>query len=297
MTTITVNYIGLFQDENWGETTTAVTNNSDIEYAMEDLAKWQITSERSLRSRCGQHLGPLTSGILAIAAFLSPILMVVLPQMGAFNSRRLDLKCDVTCDGMLISFAFKLLILLIGSWGVFFRQPKATLPRIFVFRALVSLLVLVFLVSFWLFYGVHLLEDSNKSHIEYSHIVQFALSLIDALLFVHYLAIILIELRHLTPVYYVKVVRSPDGQSASYSLGQLSIQRAAAQILEKYYCDFPVYNPYLEMVPGSRGKKGYKVYEVDGVGSGVINVSITDRVVGSDNAWRKHSPAGLARFK
>merc|ERR1719195_1647831 len=147
------------QDENWGETTTAVTNNSDIEYAMEDLAKWQITSERSPASRCWQHLGPITSGLLAIAAFLSPILMVVLPQMGAFDSksRRLELECDVTCDGMLISFAFKLLILLIGSWGVFFRQPKATLPRIFVFRAIVSLLVLIFIVSFWLFYGVHLL--------------------------------------------------------------------------------------------------------------------------------------------
>jgi len=102
-----------------------------------------------------------------------------------------------------------------------------------VFRAIVSLLVLIFIVSFWLFYGVHLLEDSSK--IRYADIVQFALSLIDALLFVHYLAILLIELRHLTPVYYVKVVRSPDGQSASYSLGQLSIQRAAAQILEKYY--------------------------------------------------------------
>ena len=278
-----------FQDENWGETTTAVTNNSDIEYAMEDLAKWQITSERSLASRCWQHLGPITSGLLAIAAFLSPILMVVLPQMGAFDSksRRLELECDVTCDGMLISFAFKLLILLIGSWGVFFRQPKATLPRIFVFRAIVSLLVLIFIVSFWLFYGVHLLEDSSK--IRYADIVQFALSLIDALLFVHYLAILLIELRHLTPVYYVKVVRSPDGQSASYSLGQLSIQRAAAQILEKYYCDFPVYNPYLEMLPGSRGKKGYKVYEVDGVGSGAINVSITNLAMRSTNIWRKLS--------
>ena len=109
----------------------------------------------------------------------------------------------MTCDGMLISFAFKLLILLIGTWAVFLRKPKTTLPRIFVFRALVSLLVLVFIVSFWLFYGVHLIEDSNK--IKYSDIVQFALSLIDALLFVHYLAIVLIELRHMSPSYYVKV--------------------------------------------------------------------------------------------
>merc|ERR1719195_949622 len=200
------------QDENWGETTTAVTNTSDIEYAMEEeLSKWQITPPRPLEQRCRQHLGPITSATLALAAFLSPILMVVLPQLGVFDSgsRRLNLECDVTCDGMLISFAFKLLILLIGTWAVFFRKPKTTLPRIFVFRATVSLLVFVFVVSFWLFYGVHLLEESNK--IKY------------------------------------------------------------ADILEKYYVDFPIYNPYLDLLPGSRGKKGYKVYDVDGVGSGAIN--------------------------
>ena len=146
MTLIQISNVFQSQDENWGETTTAVTNTSDIEYTMEeDLSKWQIQPRRSLDQRCQQYLGPLTSAILAIAAFFSPILMVVLPQLGVFdsNSRRLNLDCDVTCDGMLISFAFKLLILLIGTWAVIFRKPKTTLPRIFVFRALVSLLVLV----------------------------------------------------------------------------------------------------------------------------------------------------------
>ena len=60
-------------------------------------------------------------------------------------------------------------------------------------------------------------------------------------------------------------------------MGDLSIQRAAAQILEKYYVDFPIYNPYLDMLPGTRGKKGFKVYDVDGVGNGAINVSVYSR--------------------
>ena len=219
------------QDENWGETTTAVTAASDLEDGMDDLSKWQITNESTFNFRCQRYFGPVTTGLLAAAAFVSPIAMVVLPQMGVFHIREDHLDCDVTCDGMLISFAFKLLILLIGTWGVFFRQPRCTLPRIFVFRAIVSLLVLVFVISFWLFYGVHLLEQRNK--IKYKDIVQFALSLIDALLFVHYLAIILIELRHVSPQYYIKVLRSPDGQSSSYAIGELSIQRAAAYVLEK----------------------------------------------------------------
>ena len=45
------------------------------------------------------------------------------------------------------------------------------------------------------------------------------------------------------------MVRSPDGESRSYAIGQLSVQRAATWILEKYYTDFPVYNPYLERLP------------------------------------------------
>ena len=49
--------------------------------------------------------------------------------------------------------------------------------------------------------------------------------------------------------FYVKVVRSPDGESKSYAIGQLSVQRAATWILEKYYTDFPIFNPYLERLP------------------------------------------------
>ena len=51
----------------------------------------------------------------------------------------------------------------------------------------------------------------------------------------------------------IKVVRSPDGQSRTYLVGQLSIQRAAAWVLEKYYTDFPMFNPYLESYPDGGG--------------------------------------------
>ena len=73
-----------------------------------------------------------------------------------------NLKCEVECDGLLISFSCKLLILAVGSWAVFWRSPRATLPRIHLFRALTSLLLFVFLLSFWLFYGVRLAEQRRK---------------------------------------------------------------------------------------------------------------------------------------
>ncbi|TGZ50987.1 Vang-like protein, partial [Temnothorax longispinosus] len=79
--------------------------------------------------------------------------------------------------------------------------------------------------------------------------------------------VLLIEVRHLQPTFYIKVVRSPDGESRSYAIGQLSIQRAAVWVLEKYYTEFPIYNPYLERLPVSKsGRKqsSFKFYEVDG---------------------------------
>ena len=51
----------------------------------------------------------------------------------------------------------------------------------------------------------------------------------------------------------IKIVRSPDGQSRTYSIGQISIQRAAAWVLEKYYTDFSIFNPYLESYPDGGG--------------------------------------------
>ena len=71
----------------------------------------------------------------------------------------------------------------------------------------------------------------------------------------------------------IKVVRSPDGESRSFPIGKLSIQRAAAHILDMYYTNFPIYNPYLEQIPGKNKKMdNYKYYDVDGMGN------ITDKV-------------------
>ena len=51
-------------------------------------------------------------------------------------------------------------------------------------------------------------------------------------------------------------MRSPDGASKSYAIGQLSIQRAAVWVLEKYYTDFPIYNPYLEQLASGSTSSG-----------------------------------------
>ena len=267
-------FLFLFQDEHWGENTTAVTINSDLDYNDGltqsqanggpglEMEKWRLETERGMGFRCKRHLGPLIACFLAMLALLSPILMAGLPKMSLFRLNPDQLHCGVECDGKLVALAFKLFFLLVGTWAVFYRAPRATLPRIHIYRAFVCLLIVVFLITFWLFYASRLLKEPQL--VNYVELVQYALNLVDTLLFVHYLTLILIELRHKNAQYYVKVLRSPDGESKGFAIGQMSVQRAAAWILDKYYTEFPVYNPYLDRLTGSRNRKGIKVYDIDG---------------------------------
>ena len=53
------------------------------------------------------------------------------------------------------------------------------------------------------------------------------MSLVDSQLFVHYLAVVLLELRHLQPCYSVCVIRSTDGETRQYNIGQLRYTNTA----------------------------------------------------------------------
>ena len=230
------------QDDNWGETTTAITGNtSETGFSMEDMSRITKDIEESIGFNCARYVGSTLAGLMGLLAFVSPIVMVVLPKLGLHHWS--PDTCGPECEGLFISFATKLLILLIGTWALFFRRPKATMPRIFVFRALILFLTFMITLAFWLFYGVRIYEKAEPN---YHSIVLYAVSLVDALLFIHYLSLILLELRQLQPSYTIQVVRSPDGVSRTYNVGQLSIQRLAVWTLEQYYKDFDVYNPYLE---------------------------------------------------
>ncbi|RWS30422.1 vang-like protein 2, partial [Leptotrombidium deliense] len=251
------------QDDNWADNTTAVTGNTSehsisIETDINKVGKDVFWSDQGLAFRCQMWTGSVVAAFLSLCAFVSPIVMVILPRIEALEWKVQE--CGPECDGLLISFSFKLLILLLGSWALFFRKPRATMPRIFIYRSVVLALIFVFMVSYWLFYAVRIAERRfSEYELSYHSIVLFSVSLVDALLFIHYLAVILIELRHLQPQFFIKVVRSPDGESRSYNIGELSIQRAAVWILEHYYRDFSVFNPYLEMIPRKKSKSSASI--------------------------------------
>ncbi|CAB1456674.1 unnamed protein product [Pleuronectes platessa] len=252
------------QDDNWGENTTAVTGTSEHSLSQEDIVRITKDLEDSVGLDCRRYFTLTLAVILGLLVFLTPLAFLVLPHLLWPDKLQ---PCGTACEGLFISVAFKLLILLLAVWALFFRSPRAGLPRVFVFRALLAVLVLLFVVSYWLFYGVRILESQDEN---YQGIVQYAVSLVDALLFIHYLAIVLLELRQLQPCFSVCVTRNTDGETRQYNLGQLSVQRAALAILENYYCDFSVHNPALLSASKSRAAKhlaGLKVYNVDGPGN------------------------------
>ena len=93
-------YIFVLQDENWGETTTAVTANSDLDYGGlggsggfgpassgngPEMDKWRLETERGMAFRLKRHAGPFVAGLLSMLAFISPILMAGLPKVGVLG--------------------------------------------------------------------------------------------------------------------------------------------------------------------------------------------------------------------
>ena len=155
------------QDENWGENTTAVTGNtSDRSESTEDVSHWPNDNESSFGFTCHRYLSSTIAMFLGVSAFLSPIAMVVMPKLGFFpdniigmtiQQRLLLTTCNIECKGQLLGLAFKLVLLAVGCWAVFFSPRNVTLPRIFFFRAGVLVMTTLCVCTFWLFYVVQVI--------------------------------------------------------------------------------------------------------------------------------------------
>ncbi|XP_056145431.1 vang-like protein 1 [Lampris incognitus] len=275
------------QDDNWGETTTAVTGTSELSLSQEEVVGLGKGTEDGVQT-CRRYV-PLALGLcVGLIVLATPLAFLVLPAM--MWPDRLQ-ACGAACEGLFLSISFKLLILILAVWALFLRPSRASLPRVCVFRGFLATLTLLLIMSYWLFYGVRILDAQDE---DYHGIVQFAVSLVDSLLFVHYLAVVLLELRHLQPCYSVCVIRSTDGETRHYNVGQLSIQRAALSILEFYYRDFPLHNPALLSASKHRAAKhlaGLKVYNVDGSGP----ASTAGAQPGNGNASRAMVAAAAKR--
>lgn len=152
-----------FQDDNWGETTTAITGTSEHSLSQEDIVRITKDLEDSVGLDCRRYFARTIAVILGLLVFLTPLAFLTLPRI--LWPEKLQ-SCGTACEGLFISVAFKLLILLLAVWALFFRPPRAGLPRVFVFQVLLAVLVFLLVVSYWLFYSVRILDAQvckNKS--------------------------------------------------------------------------------------------------------------------------------------
>ncbi|KFD48953.1 hypothetical protein M514_10194 [Trichuris suis] len=316
------------QDDNWAENTTCLTGNtSERSYNYDDVKRFKLlSSEDTIRvfssSRCSRFASNVSVAGICFLSIASPIAMITIPKATRIiqlahvndtvhssisNGKNPSAywqtsDCGPDCEGLLIGFSVKMTIMLFGIWALFVRRSGASLPRLYLSRACLLAFLFLCIFAYWLFYVVRIVL---RYETDYNVIVTYALSLVDALLFVHYLVIVWVEVLHKRPSYRVHVVRSPDGESRTYILGNLSIQRAAVFLLHHYYREFPVYNPFLDRLP-TRAKKSngsqvgstvtpFKIYDVDGR-SDNVNLPEVDAKAIMAAAARKRDAGHNERF-
>jgi len=268
------------QDENWGENTTAFTADfSDFNDDMTEDGRSshfnfkpgrnekpgfdEIQMEKDnakvsgrIRFYCTTYFGFICAIVVSVCAFITPILFIVLPRVNIWPVN----ECSLECEGLMVGIAFKLFILLIGAWAIFARKPRvAQLPRAYELRTLLLILLCLLTFSYWLFYAVRIIDARMA---DYKEILEFSVSYVDVLLFLFIVSVIILELRQSRPEFVVKIVRSPDGEQSEYTVGKMSIQRAAIFLLEQYYKDFAVYNPWLENTHKKRGAQLLKLEQL-----------------------------------
>ena len=99
---------------------------------------------------------PLAVGLcVGLLVLATPLVFLLLPVV--MWPDRLQ-ACGAACEGLFLSIAFKLLILLVAIWALFLRPGRASLPRVCVYRAFLTTLTLLLTMSYWLFYGVRILD-------------------------------------------------------------------------------------------------------------------------------------------
>lgn len=155
-------FVSLLQDDNWGETTTAVTGTSELSISQEEVVG--LGKELQDRTQGIRRYLPLAVGVcVGLLVVATPLVFLLLPAV--LWPDRLQ-ACGAACEGLFLSISFKLLILLVAIWALFLRLGHASLPRVCVYRAFLTTLTLLLTMSYWLFYGVRILDAQVCLHLQ-----------------------------------------------------------------------------------------------------------------------------------
>ena len=183
---------------------------------------------------------------LLIFAYLTPIAIVLFPRLQLIDCAvNVDAGVGSFADGVLISLVVKMALLQIAFLALFApaNGQKLLLPRYYAYKLALLGLTLLLAALFWMIFFVRVAERRVASQrIPYAAVLHYAANYIDCLNALHFLAVVLLELKHRKQRFYVRLLRHPDGASKLFTLGELSVQHAAAECLQQYYAHFAPLN-------------------------------------------------------
>ncbi|CAF1109894.1 unnamed protein product [Rotaria sordida] len=261
------------QDDNWGETTTitcnggnedTLTNNNDTTLQLNDNhhhnEHLQILSNNFHQRTLSVTISQFIIYLLCLIAFISPIFFLILPYILLTS----DTILSIDDYSPILTIIFKLIFLFFGTFLLLYRRRNQTyLPCIHIQKTCLIMILLIIIIVYWFYYIYKIL----KSRIDkYERILSMTSTYEDLLLFILILSVFILEIKWLYPKWIVKVVRSPDGQIRQYTIGSMSIQEASVYLLEQYYKDFPVFNPWLENAHQTQAKR-HRAFSTKSIGS------------------------------
>lgn len=260
-------------NEDWADNTTVLTGMTTDSYTMDEKIIYTPPIGRVMGRRCSRFFWLLASSLLCVISVVSAPIMcslpIIAPQVG-FSMP--PIQCDVDCEGLLFLMAIKTIFLVIAIGVLYWRKAMADMPRLYFARAALTFLVMFILFAFWLFYIVRIMFERYDN---YKYIVSYSTSLLDALLWTHYLSVVLLELRRLRHQFIVTIVRDPDGEMHTFNIGACSIQEAATEILRFYTTRFSSFNIQLDNARQTAvakqsgmqgGAAGFKMYNIEQFG-------------------------------
>ncbi|UJR23255.1 hypothetical protein I4U23_026275 [Adineta vaga] len=259
------------QDDNWGETTTitcnggnedTLTNNNDTSLQLNENNHHDhlhVLSNNLNRRTLSLTISQFAIYLLCLIAFITPIFFLTLPYTLVTSD-----SIYIEDYSPILTIIFKLIFLLMGTFLLLYRRRNNTyLPRIHLQKTCLIFVLLFVLIVYWFYYIFKILQPKFDS---YERVLTLTSTYEDLLLFILILSILIVEVKWLYPKWIVKVVRSPDGQTRQYTIGSMSIQEASVYLIEQYYKDFPVFNPWLENAQQTQGKR-HGAYSAKSTGS------------------------------
>jgi len=224
-------------------------------FSQENLARFP--KDRLSKITCDAQF--VSTVIISIIAYISPILFLIIPvfkgeaNTATKNNYNVAVKTD--CQTNILSIILKLITLSMASYWIFWQKSRIIYPRTHWPRLLSLGMMLLTSGIYWLFYTVTILDRPNAGQ---ESAVLFSSNCVDTLLYIHVVAIVVMEIRLKSPnsdsLFLCEVVRSTDGEQKFYNLSKMTIQEASFILLQYYYRDFSLNNP-ASLIIGSLSKR------------------------------------------